>query len=237
LIVTSATYRQSSKVSPELVERDPENRLLARGPRFRLSSYALRDQALAVSGLLVEKLGGPSVKPYMPGGVWEDASLGKISYERDKGEGLYRRSLYTFWRRIASPTMFFDASSRQICSVRLPRTNTPLQALLLMNDVQHVEAARNLAQRVMSERDSAQDRVGLAFRLCTSRQANGQEQKMLLTALEDFQKHFSKDKAGAEKLIGEGDSPRPKDVDVQELAAYTMAASLILNLDETLTKE
>jgi hypothetical protein len=237
LIVTSATYRQSSKVSPALVERDPENRLLARGPRFRLSSYALRDQALAVSGLLVEKLGGPSVKPYMPGGVWEDASLGKISYERDKGEGLYRRSLYTFWRRIASPTMFFDASSRQICSVRLPRTNTPLQALLLMNDVQHVEAARNLAQRVMSERESAKDRLGLAFRLCTSRAANEQEQKMLQTALADFQQHFSKDKAGAEKLIGEGDSPRPKDVEVQELAAYTMAASLIMNLDETLTKE
>jgi hypothetical protein len=133
--------------------------------------------------------------------------------------------------------MFFDASSRQICSVRLPRTNTPLQALLLMNDVQHVEAARNLAQRVMGERDSSQDRLGLAFRLCTSRQANEQEQKMLLAALADFQKHFSKDKAGAEKLVNEGDSPRPKDVDVGELAAYTMAASLIMNLDETLTKE
>jgi hypothetical protein len=187
--------------------------------------------------LLVEKVGGPSVKPYMPGGVWEDASLGKISYERDKGEGLYRRSLYTFWRRIASPTMFFDASSRQICTVRLPRTNTPLQALLLMNDVQHVEAARNLASRVIDKCDSAKDRLDLAFRLCTARNASDDERKMLLAALEDFQKHFSEDHEAAEKLIGQGDSPQPKDIEPEELAAYTMAVSLIMNLDETLTKE
>jgi hypothetical protein len=237
LMVTSAAYRQSSKVTPELVQRDPENRLLAHGPRFRLSSYALRDQALAVSGLLVERLGGPSVKPYMPGGVWEDASLGKISYERDKGEGLYRRSLYTFWRRIASPTMFFDASSRQVCTVRSPRTNTPLQALLLMNDVQHVEAARMLATRVMEKREDAKDRLDLAFRLCTSRHPSDQEHRKLLAALEDFQKHFAADKNAAEKLVRQGDSPRPKEIDTQELAAYTMAASLIMNLDETLTKE
>ncbi|MCC7083871.1 MAG: DUF1553 domain-containing protein [Pirellulales bacterium] len=237
LIVTSAAYRQSSNVTSELEQVDPENRLLARGPRFRLSSYALRDQALAVSGLLVEKVGGPSVKPYMPGGVWEDASLGKISYERDKGDGLYRRSLYTFWRRIASPTMFFDASSRQICTVRVPRTNTPLQALLLMNDVQHVEAARNLASRAMEKCDDADQRLDLAFRLCTARHATDKEQEMLLAALEDFQKHFRDNKDAAERLIHEGDSPRPKDIDPQELAAYTMAISLIMNLDETLTKE
>ncbi len=237
LMVTSAAYRQSSKSTPKLTERDPENRLLARGPRFRLSAYALRDQALSVSGLLVEKLGGPPVKPYMPGGVWEDASLGKISYERDKGEGLYRRSLYTFWRRIASPTMFFDASSRQICAVRLPRTNTPLQALLLMNDVQHVEAARNLAVKVFAQADNARDRLALAFRLCTARQPNDEENTMLLAALEDFQKHFQNDKQAAEKLIGQGDSPSPKDMEPTELAAYTLASGLILNLDETLTKE
>ncbi len=135
LIVTSATYRQSSKVTPELFERDPENRLLARGPRFRLPSWMIRDQALAASGLLVEKLGGPPVKPYQPPGIWEEATFGQIKYQQDHGDALYRRSLYTFWRRIVGPTMFFDTGARQTCTVKQSRTNTPLHALTTLNDV------------------------------------------------------------------------------------------------------
>src|SRR5439155_23775396 len=134
LIVTSAAYRQSSKVTADLLERDPENRLLARGPRYRMPAFMIRDQALAASGLLVEKLGGPPVKPYQPPGVWEDATFGQIRYEQDHGEALYRRSLYTFWRRIVGPTEFFDSASRQTCSVRSSRTNTPLHAFTTMND-------------------------------------------------------------------------------------------------------
>src|SRR6185295_2441124 len=126
-IVTSATYRQASAASPALLERDPENRLLARGPRGRLPSFMLRDQALALSGLLVEKVGGPPVKPYQPEGVWEDFSYGKITYQQDHGEALYRRSVYTFWRRSVAPTTLFDIATRRVCQVRVARTNTPLQ--------------------------------------------------------------------------------------------------------------
>src|SRR5439155_22561403 len=125
----SATYRQSSKVTPDLLERDPDNRLLAHGPRMRLLSPVIRDAALSAAGLLVEKTGGPSVKPYQPPGVWEEATFGFIKYEQDHGEALYRRSLYTFWRRIVGPTEFFDTPSRAVCTVRPSRTNTPLHAL------------------------------------------------------------------------------------------------------------
>jgi len=149
LIVTSATYRQASKVTPESFERDPENRLLARGPRFRMPAYMIRDQALSASGLMVEKLGGPPVKPYQPSGVWEDATFGQIKYEQDHGDALYRRSLYTFWRRIVGPTEFFDSAARQTCSVRPSRTNTPLHAFTTMNDPTFVEAGRELAQRIL----------------------------------------------------------------------------------------
>ncbi|HND52678.1 MAG TPA: DUF1553 domain-containing protein, partial [Pirellulaceae bacterium] len=142
LIVTSAAYRQSSKVTAMLLERDPENRLLARGPRYRWPSWMLRDQALAASGLLVEKLGGRPVKGYQPPGIWEDATFGQIRYEQEHGEALYRRSVYQFWRRIVGPTVFFDVANRQTCTVKLARTNTPLHALVTLNDVTYVEAAR-----------------------------------------------------------------------------------------------
>ena len=149
LIVTSATYRQSSKTTPSLVERDPENRLLAHGPRFRLPSWMIRDQALAASGLLVENFGGPPVKPYQPAGIWEEATFGKKTYVQDHGEALYRRSLYIFWRRIVGPTMFFDTAARQTCTIKTLRTNTPLHALTTLNDVTFVEAARVLAEQAM----------------------------------------------------------------------------------------
>ena len=238
LIVTSATYRQSSRVTNELRERDPENRLLARGPRHRMSAFAIRDMALAMSGLLVERIGGPSVKPYQPAGIWEDASLGKIGYAPDKGEGLYRRSLYTFWRRIAAPTMFFDASNRNVCTVKLPRTNTPLQALALMNDITYVEAARKLAERALLEGGETPDaRLTFAFRIATSRAPTPDERTLLTQALAQMKAHYEQDPAAANKLIATGDSPRAPRLNPTDLAAHTALMNLILNLDETMTKE
>jgi len=238
LIVTSATYRQSSFAAPELLERDPANRLLARGPRHRLSAFALRDQALAVSGLLVDRLGGPPVRPYQPAGVWEDATLGKIRYEQDHGDNLYRRSLYTFWRRTVGPTMFFDVSPRNVCTVRLPRTNTPLQALILMNDLTYIEAARALAQRLLSETSLTPDeRIARAFLLATARQPRSEEQIVLTRALDQFRRRYQADREAAQKLAGAGEAPRDANLDVAELAALTAVTSLILNLDEVMTKE
>jgi len=168
----SATYRQNSKATPELLARDPQNHLLARGPARRLDAEMLRDQALAVSGLLVERLGGPSVKPYQPPGLWEEIAMGKPRYNQSKGEGLYRRSLYTFWKRTSPPPSLttFDAPDREKCTVGRERTNTPLQALVLMNDPTYVEAARKLAERMIKEGGAAPaERVAFAFRLATAR--------------------------------------------------------------------
>ncbi|MCE9548192.1 MAG: DUF1553 domain-containing protein [Planctomycetia bacterium] len=238
LIVTSSTYRQSSRVSPDLLERDMYNRMLARGPRFRLSSFTIRDQALAVAGLLVDKVGGPPVKPYQPDGVWQDFSLGNIKYVQDHGEGLYRRSVYTFWRRSVAPTMLFDTSPRQVCTVKASRTNTPLHALTLLNDVTFVEAARALAQRVMLEGDPAPAaRIDRAFRLATARHATPQEMEVLTAGLRRAESQFRNDPAAVKKLLAEGESPRDKKLDEVELAAYTAVMNVILNLDEVLTKE
>ncbi len=237
-IVTSATYRQSSRVTPGLWQRDPENRLLARGPRFRLAAETIRDQALAVSGLLVEKIGGPSVKTYQPAGLWKE--LGDYDYVQDRGPNLYRRSMHTYWRRTVAPPamMTFDASAREACTVRENRTNTPLQALILMNDVTFVEAARALAQRVLREGGpTAEDRLTLAFRLATARRPTAVEMNVLRAGLEHHRADFRKDRAAALRLVRVGESPRGEKLDVTDLAAYTAVASLILNLDETITKE
>jgi Protein of unknown function (DUF1553) len=238
LIVTSATYRQSSKVSRELLHRDPDNRLLARGPRLRLSAEMIRDQALAVSGLLVEELGGPSVKPYQPAGLWRE--LTEATYVQDHGRNLYRRGMYTFWKRtIAPPSMVtFDAAGREACIVRKGRTNTPLQALTLLNDVTFVEAARLLAQRIMTETGPAPDaRLGLAFRLVTGRTPRPVELAILRTGLNYHLAQYRKDPKAALKLVSIGESKRLDPLDVGELAAYTAMASLLLNLDEAITKE
>ncbi|HEV2380372.1 MAG TPA: DUF1553 domain-containing protein [Terriglobia bacterium] len=237
-MVTSATYRQSSKVTPELLEKDPENRLLARGPRFRLAPQAIRDQALAISGLLVEKVGGPPVKPYQPPGLWEEVSFGE-SYKPDTGDALYRRSLYTFWKRtVAPPTMVtFDAASRETCIVRANRTNTPLQALNLMNDVTYVEASRKLAERITKEGATPEQRIGYAFRLALARPPKPQEQRVLLDALGQYQARYKAKPDAAVKYLSQGNSPRDPKLDTAELAAYTALASLIFNLDETITKE
>jgi hypothetical protein len=236
-IVTSAAYRQSSRTTPELSERDPENRLLARGPRYRLPSSVIRDQALAAAGLLTEKVGGVPVYPYQPAGVWEEASLGKKRYLQDHGEKLYRRSLYTFWRRIVAPTMFFDAASRQTCEVDMKRTNTPLHALTTLNDITFVEASRILAERVMQAHPDDETRVETAFRRATARYPRAEEKDILARRLERLRGQYSGDRDGALKLLGVGEFPRDEALDPVEHAAFTGLCSLILNLDEVLSKQ
>jgi len=237
-IVLSATYRQSSKVTRELLQRDPENRLLARGPRIRLSAEMVRDQALFASGLLVEKIGGPSVKPYQPASLWKE--LADTVYKPDKGENLYRRSLYTFWKRtVAPPDMIaFDAAGRETCIVRQTRTNTPLQALTLMNDITYVEASRVLAQRVLNEGGTMpEQRLSWMFRLLTARLPRPGELKILRANLHQHRTRYGKDRQAALQLVTVGEAKRDEKLDVAELAAYSAVANLILNLDETITKE
>jgi len=243
-IVTSAAYRQSSKISPVLLERDPENRLFARGPRLRLSAEVIRDQALAIGGLLVEKLGGPSVKPYQPAGLWKELTQGMgysaQEYEEDRGENLYRRSLYTFWKRTVPPSTMatFDAPSRETCVVRRSPTNTPLQALALMNDVTYVEASRAVAERLMLEVEQPEERLRAAFRLCTARWPTPEELKILVEGFRYHLDHFSElSEDAASKLVAVGDSTPDDSLDARELAATMVLASYILNLDETITKE
>lgn len=241
-IVTSATYRQSSTVSEELLRRDRDNRLLARGPRYRLDAETIRDNALAVSGLLVEGEFGRGAKPYQPPGLWEAVgytSSNTARFTRDDGDALYRRSIYTFWKRTAPPPYFliFDAPSREACTVRRPRTNTPLQALLLMNDEQHVEAARHLAQRAMLEGGAGTaQRVQYAFRLATARFADDDELAVLLQAYQAQLEIYQADPEAAAALLEVGESPYDQSLSPVELAAWTMVANLILNLDETVTK-
>ncbi|MGI8603412.1 MAG: PSD1 and planctomycete cytochrome C domain-containing protein [Verrucomicrobiales bacterium] len=239
LIVTSAAYRQASQVTAALAERDPGNRLLARGPRFRLPSWMLRDQALAVSGLLVEELGGAAVKPYQPPGVWEDATFGQIGYQQDRGQALYRRSLYTFWRRIVAPTMFFDVASRQTCAVKTGRTNTPLHALITLNETTFVEAARHLARQLLLDPNRGTDerRLSQAFRACTARTPSIEEMRLLVSALDRLRRNYFADPQAAEKLINVGESKPPPSLAPVELAAWTGVCSMLLNLDETLNKE
>lgn len=238
LIVTSATYRQSSRVTPALLQKDPDNRLLARGPRVRLAADMIRDQALFASGLLVEKIGGPSVRPYQPPGLAKELT-GTEDYVQDHGAGLYRRSLYTFWKRtIAPPTLMnFDAANRETCVVRETRTNTPLQALNLMNDVAFVEAARVMAERVMKAKKTPDLRLAFAFRLAAARSPRPSELKVLHAALETHHAHYRENKAAALKLVSAGEAPRDEGLDVAEHAAYAAVCNLILNLDEAITKE
>ncbi|MDC0273315.1 PSD1 and planctomycete cytochrome C domain-containing protein [Planctomycetaceae bacterium] len=238
LIVMSATYQQSSKVTPKQLEFDPYNRFLGRGPRYRLSSLALRDQALFLSGLLHEQEGGKPVKPYQPEGVWLDMTLGKIKYEQDHGDDLYRRSIYIFWRRSVGPTMLFDSTARQVCTVKQSRTNTPLHALTMMNETAYLEAARNMAARVIKEGgDNDLARLGYAFRLATSRQPTEKEQEALVQALNQVRKKMEQDEKAVEQLLAIGESPVGENIDRTELAAYAAMMNLILNLDEVLTRE
>ncbi len=240
-IVTSAAYRQASKVTAEEFEADPENRLIARGPRLRLPAQMIRDQALALSGLLVEELGGPSVKPYQPEGLWADMVEGGYGdYVQSEGGDLYRRSLYTFWKRTLGPPtlMTFDSSTRETCIVRTGRTNTPLQALNLMNDVTYVEAARRLAERMMTEGGATPaERVGFAYRLATAHRPSPAAEAILVDGYQRHLERYRADRGAALELIRQGESPRDETLDVAELASYTMVANLLLNFDGTITKE
>ncbi len=240
-IVTSATYRQASNVDAVQYEADPENRMLARGPRLRLPATMIRDQALAVAGLLVERVGGPSVKPYQPPGLWADFAMdGERDYEQSEGDDLWRRSLYTFRKRTLGPPtlMTFDASTRETCIVRRGRTNTPLQALNLMNDVTYIEAARRLAERMITEGGATPaERVAYAHQLATAQRPSPEAQAVLVDALAHHVDRYAGDRAAALELVSLGESPRDETLDVAELASYTMVASLLLNLDGTISKE
>ena len=244
LIVTSATYRQDSKVTAEMLDKDPENRLLARGPRSRLPAELIRDTALAASGLLNGEIGGPSVLPYQPKGLWEEMAFGEgfsaQAYEQSHGKDLYRRGMYTFWKRTVPPASMstFDAPDREKCTARRALTNTPLQALVLMNDPTYVEASRALAQRALTEGGRDDDsRVAYIFRLATARHPSGKETGVLKDMLKRRRTEFARDRQAAIKLLTVGESPRDKKLDAAELAAWTTVSSVILNLDETITKQ
>ncbi len=242
-IVTSATYKQTSVASPALLHRDPENRLLARAPRLRLPAELVRDQALAVSGLLVPKVGGASVKPYQPPGLWEEMSFkgdfSAQSYEQDHGEKLYRRSMYTFWKRTVPPPSLqtFDAPEREFCIVRRSATNTPLQALILMNDPTYIEASRKLAEHVLRDAlPSAPQRLAYLYRLLLAREPSPAELSLLLTVVNRQSTAFRKSPESARKLLLVGESPTDPSFDPIELAAWATVCSTVMNLDEAITR-
>ena len=244
LIVTSATYRQSAAISQEKLRSDPKNILLARGPRFRLDGEVVRDSALAASGLLVAKLGGPPVKPYQPAGVWEGTSMvssNTRNYKQDTGESLYRRSLYTLWKRQAPPASMdiFDGPTREVCVVRRERTNTPMQALVTMNDPQFVEAARVLAQRAMQcggRRRERGDRFHDRF-ACWRAPSLRPSGRSCGARIEDFAAHYRANAPAAAQLLAVGESPADRSLPAAELAALTMVANQIFSLDEALNND
>jgi hypothetical protein len=244
LIVMSATYRQSSRIDRALLEKDPENRLLARAPRMRLPAEMIRDTALAASGLLNGAIGGPSVFPYQPAGLWEEMAFGEgfsaQAYEQSHGPDLYRRGMYTFWKRTVPPASLaaFDAPDREKCTARRVITNTPLQALALLNDPTYVEAARALAERVFLEAGTGDaTRIQHAFRLATARRATAEETAVLTTLLTTARRAYRADEEAAASLIAVGEAPRRTRTDAAELAAWTTVTSTILNLDETITRQ
>ena len=239
LIVMSETYQQESRVTPELWQRDPENRLLARGPRYRWPAEMIRDQALLAAGLLVEKEGGPSVKPYQPAGLWKELSGGS-DYQRDHGENLYRRSMYTFWKRASPPPglMTFDSAGREACTVRESRTNTPLQALTLMNDETYLEAARKIAERMIREGGANDaDRLRYGFRLLASRLPRDRESSVLSDSLRHHRDRYRTHPDQGRDLLKQGESAADPAIDPRELAAWTTVASMLLSLDEVITKQ
>ncbi|MBK1881542.1 DUF1553 domain-containing protein [Luteolibacter pohnpeiensis] len=241
LLLTSATYQQSNRITPEKLEADPSDRLLSRGPRFRMDAEVLRDTALQASGLLVEKVGGPSVKPYQPEGIWEAVSMPEsdtLHYKQDSGEALYRRSMYTFWKRFAPPPSMetFDAPAREVVCTRRARTNTPLQALVTMNDPQFVEAARKLAERVIHQASSTDERLDFLSEILLSRALDDGEKSTLTKSLTAFSGHFRENPDDAKELLTTGEAPSDTTLDPTEVATWTMVANQFFNFDETLNK-
>lgn len=236
-IVMSATYRQSSIMTEELRELDPENQLLARATRLRYPSWMLRDQALFTSGLMVDSLGGRPVKPYQPEGIWSEATFGKTIYQQDVGEGLYRRSLYTFWRRIVGPTFLFDNASRQVCEVKTLKTNTPLHALTTLNDITYMEAARVLAEKIIINKGPDLDRLTYGFQLVTSRKPKSEELHILQNRLKKLRAEFSENLPEAEKMVSIGDYRTDNTLDLVNYASYTVLSSILFNLDESITRQ
>jgi hypothetical protein len=242
MLVTSATYRQAAQVTPAKLEKDPDNRLLSRGPRFRMDAEMIRDYALEASGTLSQRLGGPGTKPYQPDNVWDQVGIGNTrNYVQDKGESLYRRTVYNFWKRMApSPNMeIFNAPNREVTCVRRDRTNTPLQALVTMNDPQFIEAARNLAQHAMADAgddyDSAKIIAYMAERvLC--RPLNPQETDIILNSQKDLLTYYQGAPQDATALLAVGETKANPKLNAAQLAAWTMVGNQLLNLDEVLNK-
>jgi hypothetical protein len=242
LMAMSATYRQSAASTPAQMAKDPRNVLLSHGPRFRMDAEMVRDIALQSGELLIGKIGGPSVKPYQPPNVWEQVSYptsDTVHYVQEHGDTLYRRSMYTYWKRMASPPNMdaFDAPMRDVVCTRRQRTDTPLQALVTMNDVQWVEAARALAQRVIREGGrEPEKRISLMSEILLSRDAPPKMAAVLETSLKQMEEHYTHDPKAARALVDVGEKKRDTSIPEPELAAWTMVASEMLNLDETLTK-
>jgi hypothetical protein len=240
-MVMSATYRQSERISKAKLEKDPQNRLYSRGPHLRLDAEQIRDQALAASGLLVTKVGGPPVKPYQPEGVWESVAMkdsNTRNYVQDKGDGCYRRSMYTFWKRVAPPPSMeiLNAPSREVFCTRRDRTDTPLQAFVTMNDPQFVESAREMASHAITAARSFDARLDNITELMLARTLTGEERKVVRELEKQSEKYYQSADDEAKSLITIGDSKPNPALKPAELAAWTMVASQIFNLDECLTK-
>ncbi len=233
-IVTSETFARSARHRPDLEDLDPDNRLLGRGPRHRMPAWMIRDHALACGGLLVDRVGGPPVRPYQPDGLWSETTFGTIVYQQDHGDALHRRSLYTFWRRIVGPPIFFDNADRRTCTVRTPITNTPMHALATLNDPTFVEAARAMAERVMREAADS-DRISHAFRIATGRHPDAEEVAVLQARLDDWRTFYAANPEETDALLAIGESPRDTAIDPSTHAAWTGLCLLLLNLDESLT--
>src|SRR5580698_4139983 len=241
LMVMSSAYRQSAKATPEQLTKDPKNLLLAHGPRFRMDAETLRDIALQSSGLLVDKIGGPSAKPYQPANIWEQGHNASDTrhYIQEHGDSLYRRSMYSYWKRMAMlPDMdAFDAPMRDVACTRRQRTDTPLQALVTMNDVQWVEAARALAERVIKEGGKQpEQRINLMSEILLAHDPPPQMAAVLQASLAKMEKHYATDPKAAHALVNVGEKKSDASIPAPELAAWTMVASEMLNLDETITK-
>jgi hypothetical protein len=237
-IVMSAAYRQSSTGTPELRQRDPYNQLLARQGRFRLDAEFVRDNALAISGLLVPKIGGPSVRPYQPAGYLRFLNFPTRDWLNDKGESQYRRGLYTYWQRtFLHPSLLaFDASTREECTVERPRSNTPQQALVLLYDPTYVEASRVFAERIVRSSKNTPTRINIAFQMALQRDASAEEIGILTKLYEKHRTHYEANIKDAQAILGVGHAPATKEIAPAELAAWTSVARTILNLHETITR-